>query len=232
MTTVVQYPVVPGTELEESRRACREASPCSRPCRQIANWQKRTCGCRGAPTTPWVADQVGLGRRALQLAEDLGDTETALDEGGWSHFAPGPDGGVEEMNRSSRTHNGRASLNGRAKRTCGSWTWLCRCAALRRGRPPPGPRAGVLQRPRARAVPPLLAFLPGAAVTSPGSLGAGGRDGRHGLRIPRTSIIPAHHRLGRARAGPGPAGGPGHRPLLDEAWALAEPTRELCGLAP
>jgi DNA-binding CsgD family transcriptional regulator len=52
------------------------------------------------------------------------------------------------------------------------------------------------------------------------------------LRVPRTSITPriwALVVLGLVRAR---RGDPGHRELLDEAWALAAPTRELPRLAP
>ncbi|MGA3221968.1 MAG: helix-turn-helix transcriptional regulator, partial [Acidimicrobiales bacterium] len=52
------------------------------------------------------------------------------------------------------------------------------------------------------------------------------------LRIPRTSISPritALTVLGLVRAR---RGDPGHRPLLDEAWDLAQPTGELSRLGP
>ena len=52
------------------------------------------------------------------------------------------------------------------------------------------------------------------------------------LRIPRTSINPritALTVLGLVRAR---RGDPGHRPLLDEAWDLAQPTGEVCRLGP
>ena len=52
------------------------------------------------------------------------------------------------------------------------------------------------------------------------------------LRIPRTSISPritALTVLGLVRAR---RGDPGHRPLLDEAWDLAQPTGEFSRLGP
>ena len=72
-------------------------SPCSSRSRPVANWPKAYA---------WMARSIGesdgweagtdWGERALQLAEDLGDTETALDARkiiAWGL----PEGGLEAM---------------------------------------------------------------------------------------------------------------------------------------
>ena len=52
------------------------------------------------------------------------------------------------------------------------------------------------------------------------------------LRIPRTSIRPRITALVVLALVRARRGDPGHRPLLDEAWSLAEPTGELISLGP
>ena len=161
----------------ESGRAAREAVAVLEPLpasRELAKAYARLARSIGE-TDGWAAG-TEWGERALQLAEDLGDTETALDAR--RIVACGlPDGGLEAMEQVLED----AQRAGLVEQVGGTYLWLLREALdVRRydvaaDRLATGSR--VLQRSRPRAVPALPAFAPGAPLPRTGSLGTGGRDG-------------------------------------------------------
>ena len=163
--------------VEESGRAAREAVAVLEPLpasRELAKAYERLA--RSIAGTDGWGTGGDLGKRALRLAEDVGDTETALDARRIVACEL-PDGELKAMEQVLED----AQRAGLVEQVGGTYPWLLGAAlgraALRRGRRPTGPGARVLQRSRARTVPPLPAVTPGTASPGPGPLGTGGRDG-------------------------------------------------------
>jgi DNA-binding CsgD family transcriptional regulator/tetratricopeptide (TPR) repeat protein len=177
----------------------------------------------------WGAD-AEWGKRALRLAEDLGDTETALEAR--SVVACGlPDGGLEAEKILGDVE--RAGLVGQAGNT---YSWLLRNALDMRRYDVVADRLATgleycTDHGLELAGLYLLSYR-AQLYLAQGRWAQAAETADVVLRIPRTSIMPriiALTVLGLVRAR---RGDPGHRPLLDEAWDLAEPTGEVCRIGP
>ena len=217
---------------EESRRACCEAVavlerlPASR---ELAKAYARLARS--------IADTDGWGaggdwaKRALQLAEDLGDTEAALDARRIVAREL-PDGGLEALEEVLED----AQRAGLVEQVGGTYLWLLPSALGARG-------CDVAEDRLAQGLEYCsdhglelfrLYLLSGRArlYLDQGRWAQAAETADTVLRIPRTSISPritALTVLGLVRAR---RGDPGHRALFDEAWGLAQPTGEVGRLGP
>ena len=172
----------------------------------------------------WGADGE-LGKRALRLAEDLGDTGTAFEAR--SIVACGlPDGGLEvEKVLEDAERAGSAEQTGRA------YLWLLRFALdVGRYDVAAGQLAKGLEYCTDHGLELfrlyLLSYL-ARLYLAQGRWAQAADTADMVLRIPRTSIMPRITSLtvlGLVRAR---RGDPGHRVLFDEAWDLAGPTGEI-----
>jgi DNA-binding CsgD family transcriptional regulator len=175
-------------------------------------------------------DELGAGaewgKRALRLAEDLGDTETALEARSLVAFGL-PDRGLEEQDQI--VERGRQV---RAVEQTGIAFLRLVHGALDQRRydvAATGLAKGLVYCSDYGLELCRLYLLVGRArlQLAQGSWTYAAETADAVLRIPRTSIMPriiALTVLGLVRAR---RGDPGHRPLLDEAWDLAEPTGEV-----
>lgn len=217
----------------ESRRAAREAVAVLEPLPASSELAKSYAALSASigATDGWAA-ATELGERALQLAEDLGDTETALEAkriiARWL-----PDGGLEAMDQVLE----EAQRVGLAEEEVGeTYLWLSDKAL-------DGRRYDVAADQLAKGLEYcsdhglelfrlyLLSFR-ARLYLAQGNWAQAAETADMVLRIPRTSISPritALTVLGLVRAR---RGDPGHRPLLDEAWDLARPTGEVGRLGP
>ena len=166
------------------------------------------------------------GERALRLAEDIGDTETALEAR--TIVAHGlPDHGLEEIEQILK----RGRQVGAAEQTGIAYVRLVQGAldvrrydvaadGLAKGLEYCSDHGIELHRHY------LLSYRARLQLDQ-GRWAQAAETADAVLRIPRASIMPriiALTVLGLVRAR---RGDPGHRPLLDEAWDLAEPTGEV-----
>ena len=216
----------------ESRQASREAVavlerlPASR---ELAEAYARLASSIGG-TEGWAAG-AEWGERALQLAEDLGDTGTALEAKRFLAFGL-PDGGLEAMEQVL----GDAKRANLVEEVGVTYIALASNALdVRRYDVAADQLAKGLEYCSDHGLELFRLYLfsyRARLLPCSRSLGTGGRDGRHGLEDPPDVDKPAHHRPDCPGARPGQAGDPGHRPLLDEAWDLAQPTGELSRLGP
>ena len=166
------------------------------------------------------------GERALRLAEDIGDTETALEARTIVAYGL-PDHGLEEIEQILK----RGRQVGAAEQTGIAYVRLVQGAldvrrydvaadSLAKGLEYCSDHGIELHRHY------LLAYRARLQLDQ-GRWAQAAETADAVLRIPRTSIMPriiALTVLGLVRAR---RGDPGHRPLLDEAWDLAEPTGEV-----
>jgi DNA-binding CsgD family transcriptional regulator len=228
----------------ESGRSVREAVavleplPASRELAQAYAWLANQGGPEGAffcggrsigETDGWAAKEWG--ERALQLAEDLGDTDTAL-SARRSLVLWLPDGRLEAMEQILEDAQ-RAGLVELAGDTYG---WVSGTALdVRRYDVAAGQLATGLEYCSDHGLELfrhyLLSFR-ARLYLAQGRWAQAAETADMVLRIPRTSISPritALTVLGLVRAR---RGDPGHRRLLDEAWDLARPTGELNRLGP
>ena len=178
-----------------------------------------------AESDGWAA-ATGWGERALQLAEDFGDTETALDARSiLAHALPA--GGLEELEQVLRDTK-RAGLVEEAGTT---YLWLShRALDVRRYDVAASQLAKGLEYCTDHGLELSRLYLLSHHALLYLALGHWAQAADTAdvvLRIPRASIMPritALTVLGLVRAR---RGDPGHRVLLDEAWDLAEPTGEI-----
>ncbi|HTT92193.1 MAG TPA: AAA family ATPase [Acidimicrobiales bacterium] len=166
------------------------------------------------------------GERALQLAEDLGDTGTALDARTRLACAL-PDGRLEAMEQVLQD----AQRAGLVEHAGGMYTWLLRFALdMRRYDVVADRLATGLEYCSDHGLELFRLYLlsyRARLYLAQGRWAQAAETAEAVLRIPRTSIMPritALTVLGLVRA---KRGDPGHRPLLDEAWDLARPTGEI-----
>ena len=166
------------------------------------------------------------GERALRLAEDIGDTETALEARTIVAYGL-PDHGLEEIEQILK----RGRQVGAAEQTGIAYVRLVQGAldvrrydvaadSLAKGLEYCSDHGIELHRHY------LLSYRARLQLDQ-GRWAQAAETADAVLRIPRTSIMPriiALTVLGLVRAR---RGDPGHRPLLDEAWDLAEPTGEV-----
>ena len=178
-----------------------------------------------------LTEALGWARRALALAEELDDQSTVV-KARLILSRPGPDGGVDEMNRGLE----EAQWAGLVETAGEAYVWVMGTAVSARrydlaahtfesGMEYCSDHGLELNR---------LYLLSNQAQWSlrRGRWAQAATAADSVLRIPRTSIFPrivalVVLALVRARRGD-----PRHRHLLDEAQALAEPTRELVRVAP
>ena len=214
----------------ESARAAREAVavlerlPASRELAKAYASLARSIG----ETDGWAAG-TGWGQRAQQLAEDLGDIETALDAR--KIVACGlPDGGLEDLEQVLGDVQ-RAGLG-----EGGTYLWLLRIALdVGRYDVVAGRLATGLEYCTDHGLELFRLYLlsfRARLYLAQGRWAQAAEAADVVLRIPRTSISPritALTVLGLVRAR---RGDPGHRPVLDEARDLAAPTGEIYRLGP
>jgi DNA-binding CsgD family transcriptional regulator/tetratricopeptide (TPR) repeat protein len=217
---------------EESRRAAREAIAVLEPLpasRELAK-AYASLATKIADTDGWGA-AGDWGKRALRLAEDLGDTETALDARRIVACEL-PDGELEAMEQILED----AQRAGLVEQVGGTYLWLFGAALGAR-------RYNVAEDRLAKGVEYCsdhglelfrLYLLSHRArlYLDQGRWAEAAETADVVLRIPRTSISPritALTVLGLVRAR---RGDPGHGVLLDEAWDLARPTGEVDRLGP
>jgi ATP/maltotriose-dependent transcriptional regulator MalT len=217
---------------EESGRAAREAVTVLKPLPpggELAKAYVRLA--TNALDTEGLGEALRWAKRATQLAEDVGETETALEAHRIVACAR-PDGGVAEMEKILDS----AEQAGLAEQAGETFTWLVSTALSVR-------RYDLAAHHLARGLEYcsdhglelfrfyLLSFRARLCLEQ-GRWEQAAETAGSVLRIPRTSINPritALVVLGLVRAR---RGDPGPQPLLDEAWALAEPTGELFRLGP
>jgi DNA-binding CsgD family transcriptional regulator len=176
-------------------------------------------------TDGWAAG-AGWGERALQLALDLGDTETALEAKRVLARAL-PDGGLEAMRKVFDDAQGA----GLVEETGSTYGWLVDNALdARRYDMAADQLARGLEYCSDHGLELFRLYLlshRARLYLAQGRWAQAAETADAVLRIPRTSIMPritALTVLGLVRAR---RGDPGHRPLLDEAWDLARPTGEI-----
>jgi DNA-binding CsgD family transcriptional regulator len=211
----------------ESGRAAREAVAVLEPLpasRELAKAYANLARSIGE-TDGWAAG-AGWGERALQLALDLGDTETALDAKRILARAL-PDGGLEAMGQVFDD----AQRAGLVEETGSTYGWLADNALdARRYDMAADQLARGLEYCSDHGLELFRLYLlshRARLYLAQGRWAQAAETADAVLRIPRTSIMPritALTVLGLVRAR---RGDPGHRPLLDEAWDLARPTGEI-----
>ena len=166
------------------------------------------------------------GERALQLAEDLGDTEVALEARRTAAWGL-PERGLEELEQILEDAQ-RAGLVAQAGTTY--VTLLRKALDVRRYDVAAGQLAKGLEYCSDHGLELSLLYLlsnRARLYLAQGRWAQAADAADVVLRIPRTSISPriiALTVLGLVRAR---RGDPGHRILLDEAWELARPTGEI-----
>jgi DNA-binding CsgD family transcriptional regulator/tetratricopeptide (TPR) repeat protein len=177
-------------------------------------------------------EAVGWAGRALELAERLDDTEIAVHALATIGTCEFGQGGKEQLERSLEL----ALRAGLAEQVARAYVLLVgsAVASRRHGLATRHLQAGLeycgdrgLERDRRY----LLAYRARLALDQ-GRWGEASEDAAAVLRVPRTAVTPrivALVVLGLVRAR---RGDPGPWTPLEEAWALAEPTRELPRLAP
>jgi DNA-binding CsgD family transcriptional regulator/tetratricopeptide (TPR) repeat protein len=216
----------------ESGRAAREAVavleqlPASRELAGAYAWLANSIG----ETEGWAAG-AEWGERALQLAEDLGDTETALKVKRIVAFGL-PDGELEAIEQVL----GDAKRANLVEEVGAAYIWLARDALdVRRHDVAADQLAKGLEYCSDHGLELFRLYLlsyRARLYLVQGRWAQAAETADMVLRIPRTSISPritALTVLGLVRAR---RGDPGHRPLLDEAWDLAQPTGEFSRLGP
>jgi DNA-binding CsgD family transcriptional regulator len=211
----------------ESGRAAREAVAVLEPLpasRELAKAYANLARSIGE-TDGWAAG-AGWGERALQLALDLGDTETALEAKRILARAL-PDGGLEAMGQVFDD----AQRAGLVEETGSTYGWLADNALdARRYDMAADQLARGLEYCSDHGLELFRLYLlshRARLYLAQGRWAQAAETADAVLRIPRTSIMPritALTVLGLVRAR---RGDPGHRPLLDEAWDLARPTGEI-----
>jgi len=211
----------------ESGRAAREAVAVLEPLpasRELAKAYANLARSIGE-TDGWAAG-AGWGERALQLALDLGDTETAL-EAKRTLARALPDGGLEAMGQVFDD----AQRAGLVEETGSTYGWLADNALdARRYDMAADQLARGLEYCSDHGLELFRLYLlshRARLYLAQGRWAQAAETADAVLRIPRTSIMPritALTVLGLVRAR---RGDPGHRPLLDEAWDLARPTGEI-----
>jgi DNA-binding CsgD family transcriptional regulator len=211
----------------ESGRAAREAVAVLEPLpasRELAKAYANLARSIGE-TDGWAAG-AGWGERALQLALDLGDTETALEAKRILARAL-PDGGLEAMGQVFDD----AQRAGLVEVTGSTYGWLADNALdARRYDMAADQLARGLEYCSDHGLELFRLYLlshRARLYLAQGRWAQAAETADAVLRIPRTSIMPritALTVLGLVRAR---RGDPGHRPLLDEAWDLARPTGEI-----
>ena len=211
----------------ESGRAAREAVavlerlPASRELAKAYAWLARSVG----EADGWEAG-TRWAERALQLAEDLGDNETAVSARRIVAFGL-PDGGLEAMEQIL----GDARRAGLVEQAGGTYSLLLRKAVdMRRYDVAAGQLVQGLEYCSDHGLERSQHYLlsdRARLYLAQGRWAQAAEAADVVLRIPRTSISPritALTVLGLVRAR---RGDPGHRVLLDEAWDLAAPTGEI-----
>ncbi len=211
----------------ESARAAREAVavlerlPASRELAKAYAWLARSVG----EADGWEAG-TRWAERALQLAEDLGDNETAVSARRIVAFGF-PDGGLEAMEQIL----GDARRAGLVEQAGGTYSLLLRQAVdMRRYDVAAGQLVQGLEYCSDHGLERSQHYLlsdRARLYLAQGHWAQAAEAADVVLRIPRTSISPritALTVLGLVRAR---RGDPGHRVLLDEAWDLAAPTGEI-----
>jgi DNA-binding CsgD family transcriptional regulator/tetratricopeptide (TPR) repeat protein len=217
---------------EESGRAAREAVAVLEPLpatRELAKAYASLATNIGE-TDGWVA-ATEWGERALQLAEDFGDTKTALLAR--RIVARGlPDGGLEAMEQVFED----AQRAGLVEEVGETYLWLSdKALDARHYDVAAGQLAIGLEYCSDHGLELFRLYLlsfRARLFLRQGRWAQAAETADMVLRIPRTSISPritALTVLGLVRAR---RGDPGHRPLLDEAWDLARPTGEVGRLGP
>ncbi len=216
----------------ESGRAAREAVAVLEPLPASRELARAYAGLATniGETDGWAA-ATEWGGRALQLAEDLGDTETALDAR--MILARGlPYGRLEAMDQVLQDAQ-RARL---VEQVGGTYLWLLRVALdVRRYDVAADRLATGLEYCTDHGLELFRLYLlshRALLYLAQGRWAQAAETADTVLRIPRTSIMPritALTVLGLVRAR---RGDPVHRPLLDEAWDLARPTGEISRLGP
>jgi DNA-binding CsgD family transcriptional regulator/tetratricopeptide (TPR) repeat protein len=211
----------------ESGRAAREAVAVLEPLpasRELAKAYANLARSIGE-TDGWAAG-AEWGERALQLALDLGDTETALEAKRVLARAL-PDGGLEAMGQVFED----AQRAGLVEETGIAYGWLAANALdARRYDMAADQLARGLEYCSDHGLELFRLYLlshRARLYLAQGRWAQAAETADAVLRIPRTSIMPritALTVLGLVRAR---RGDPGHRPLLDEAWDLARPTGEI-----
>ena len=212
---------------EESRRVAREAVAVLEPfsaTRELAKayaWMARSIG----ESDGWEAG-TDWGERALQLAEDLGDNDTAL--AARKIIAWGlPEGGLEAMEQIVDD----ARRAGSVEQAGSTYVSLLRKALdVRRYDVAADQLVKGLEYCSDHGLELFRHYLlshRARLYLAQGRWAPAADTADMVLRIPRTSISPritALTVLGLVRAR---RGDPGHGPLLDEAWDLAQPTGEI-----
>ncbi|HXW81758.1 MAG TPA: AAA family ATPase [Acidimicrobiales bacterium] len=218
--------------VEESKRACRQAVAVLEPLpasRELAKAYVRLA--RSIADTDGWRTCGDLGERALRLAEDLGDIETALAARNIvaCHL---PDGQLEAMEHVLED----AQRAGLVDQIGGTYLWLCGAALRARRYDVAADRlAQGLEYCSEHGLELFRLYLLSYRARfylDQGRWAQAAETADMVLRIPRTSISPritALTVLGLVRAR---RGDPGNRDLLDEAWELAEPTGEVYRLGP
>jgi len=190
-------------------------SPCSSRSRPVASWQRRTrTGEEHRRTDGWAAG-AGWGERALQLALDLGDTETALEAKRTSR-GRSQTAGWRRWGRSSTTRSALAWLKRRGART-GGWRIMLWTRGATTCRRPTGQSLEYCSDHGLELFRLYLLSHRARLYLAQGRWAQAAETADAVLRIPE-SIMPritALTVLGLVRAR---RGDPGHRPLLDEAW--------------
>jgi DNA-binding CsgD family transcriptional regulator/tetratricopeptide (TPR) repeat protein len=181
-------------------------------------------------TDGWAAG-AGWGERALQLAEDFGDTETALEARRILARAL-PDCGLEAMEQVFDD----AQSAGLVEEVGATYLRLSENAlGARRYDVAEDRLAKGLEYCSEHGLELFRLYLlshRARLYLAQGRWAQAAETADAVLRIPRTSIMPritALTVLGLVRAR---RGDPGHRPLLDEAWDLAQPTEEVGRFGP
>jgi DNA-binding CsgD family transcriptional regulator/tetratricopeptide (TPR) repeat protein len=211
----------------ESGRAAREAVAVLEPLpasRELAKAYANLARSIGE-TDGWAAG-AGWGERALQLAEDFGDTETALEARRILARAL-PDCGLEAMEQVFDD----AQSAGLVEEVGATYLRLSENAlGARRYDVAEDQLAKGLEYCSEHGLELFRLYLlshRARLYLAQGRWAQAAETADAVLRIPRTSIMPritALTVLGLVRAR---RGDPGHRPLLDEAWDLAQPTEEV-----
>ncbi len=183
-------------------------------------------------------EAVKVARRALQLAEDLGNTDMAT-EASLLIACELPDGGLQEVQQileSSQPGSTTFKRDNELEQAGESFVWLVG-TALSVGRYDLANRylAPGLKYCGDNGLELLRLYLlsfQARVHLAQGRWAKAAETADAVLRIPRTSINPRITALTVLALVRSRRGDPGHRALLDEAWALAEPTSELSRFGP